>query len=174
MIRKNAQEHIYEKEHIMKVAFENGVSTYSGRYLEVVYQSWYSDRLCYARKNFYPTLGEQHQHMAAIAEHLNSLYLLADPLYVQDFKDYAKENQSQNLPKAKEKLHKMPSAKSLFISCMWQWQKSDPTHIDLATVSIDDIISMESPVQMVMKCVEAGYLKRVKDYASYTHPIRHT
>ncbi len=158
----------------MKVAFDNGVSTYSGKYLEVVYQSWYDDRLCYARKNFYPTLGQQHQHMAEISQNLNKVYLAASPLYVQDFKAYAKENERQNLPKAKEKLHKMPSAKSLFISCMWQWHDSDPTHVDLTTVSIDDIVAMESPLMSVKSCVDAGFLKRVKNYLSYNHTIRAT
>lgn len=158
----------------MKVAFSNGVSTYSGKYLEVVYQSWFDGRLCYGRRHFTPTFGDQHQHMALVSKNLNKIYLMADPQYVQDFKTYAAKNQRQNLPHDIDKLHKMPSSKSLFIKCMWEWYRSDPTHIDLTSVSIDDIISMESPLITVKKCVLAGYLKTVTDYLSLDHPIRQT
>ena len=155
----------------MKVAFENGVSTYSGKYKEVVYQAWFSERLCYARKYAYPTLGEVHEIMAGISRNLNALYLQANELYVKDFKTYAQKNAKVHLPKASGLLHKMPSSKSLFIHCMWCWQKSDPEHVDLKTVTITDMVTAGSPAVSVKKSVEAGYLKQVSDYASLDHSI---
>ena len=155
----------------MKAAFENGVSTYSGKYDEVVYQSWFRGRLCYVRKYAYPTLGEVHENMKNISLNLNSLYMTANPLYVADLKAYAKKNQSQNVSRIKENLHKMPSSKSLFIHCMWMWYDSDPTHVDLKTVTLADIMLMDAPVQTISKCVDAGYLRRVKGYDTYTNEI---
>ncbi|PKN73136.1 MAG: hypothetical protein CVU50_03790 [Candidatus Cloacimonetes bacterium HGW-Cloacimonetes-3] len=155
----------------MKVSFENGVSTYSGKYKEVVYQTWFRGRLCYARKYAYPVLGVTHQEMREIALNLNTLYLDADSRYVSDLKAYAEKNKRENLPKVTLELHKMPSSKALFIHCMWDWYKSDPTHVDLKTVTLSDIVTLDSPVQTVAKCVNAGYLKRVTGYADYTHPI---
>ncbi|MCK9308990.1 MAG: hypothetical protein PHH43_06420 [Candidatus Cloacimonetes bacterium] len=153
----------------MKVSFENGVGTYSGKYDQVVYTSWFSGLLCYGRKFRYPTLVEAHEIMGAIATNLDILYKEANPLYVADLKEYAQKNTKENFKRIKERAHPMPSSKSLFISCMWKWYKKDPTHIDLKTVTLSDIMLLDSPVQSVSKCVDAGFLKRVTDYETYTN-----
>ncbi len=155
----------------MKVSFENGVASYSGKYDEVVYQQWFNGRLCYARKYKYPTLGRVHEELKEISQNLNLLYQTADSLYLADLKAYAAKNSVQNRPRVKQFLHKMPSSKALFIKCMWDWYHSDPTHIDLKTVSLADIITLDSPVETVSKCVTAGYLKQVTGYTEFTHPI---
>lgn len=155
----------------MKVSFENGVATYSGKYKEVVYQSWFSNRACYVRRYATPMSTVSQEDMKEISLNLNGLYLGAQSLYVTDLRAYAAKNQRENLPNSSSALHKMPSSKALFIHCMWMWHRTDPTHIDLKTVSLDDIMTLESPVQTVAKSVNAGYLKRVKGYEAYTHPI---
>lgn len=109
--------------------------------------------------------------MSTIASNLNLVYLAADPLYRSDLKAYAQLNQRQNVPKHKHQLHKMPSAKSLFIECMWDWYASDPEHVDLKTVTVADIVAMEAPVRTVKECVEAHYLKRVSNYEALNHLI---
>ena len=155
----------------MKVTFENGVATYSGKYDEVVYQSWYRNRLCIARKYAYPTLGAVHEQMKAIASNLNNLYLQADALYISDLKAYARKNAIEHFPKAKALRSVMPNAKSIFIKCMWEWQQSDPEHVELSSVNMEDIVQLQSPLKTVKACIDAGYLKRVSGYDSYIHPI---
>ena len=155
----------------MKVNFENGVSSYSGKYGEIVYSTWFNDRLCYARKYTYPTIGTVHEDMKLIGLNLNSIYLAADAAYIADLKAYAKLNARENLPRAKKFLHKMPSSKSLFLKMMWAWHMSDPTHIDLKTVTLADITLLDSPARAVSKAVDAGYLKKVTGYAAMTNEI---
>jgi len=155
----------------MKVSFENGVSTYSGKYKEVVYQNWFNGQICYARQYAYPTLGSVHDEMKAISLNLNSLYLEADVNYIADLKAYAAKNSVQNRSRIKRFAHKMPSSKSLFIKCMWAWYDTDPTHIDLKTITISDMVTLESPVIKVVSCVDAGYLKRVTGFKDYDNPI---
>lgn len=155
----------------MKVSFNNGVSSYSGKYGEVVYSSWYNNRLCIGRQYVYPSLGEPHQLMSEISKHLNDLYKEADPLYIQDLKTYAEKNARQNLPKSSKHLRQMPSSKSIFIKIMWAWYDSDPMHIDLKTISLADIISLESPARSVSKAVDAGYLKTVTNYTQLDNLI---
>lgn len=167
----NGLQQNHKEEQKMKVAFENRVSTYSGKYKEVVYQSWFAERLCYARKYTYPVLGITHETMAAISKNLYAVYLLADADYVKDFKTYSQKNTRENLPKVTDQLHKIPSSKSLFIHCMWCWYDSDPTHIDLKTVTIQDMVTLGSPVCAVKKCVDAGNLKRVSGYETLVNPI---
>jgi hypothetical protein len=162
----------HKEEKLMKVGFENAVAYYSGKYDEIVYQEWFKGKLCFARKYAYPELVKVHEDMRAIGLNLSLLYNLADPLYISDMKAYAKKNYTQNRTSIKRLMHKMPSSKALFVSCMWQWYKSDPVHVDLKTVTLDDIITLDSPVKTVKKCVEANYLRRVTGYEAYTNLIK--
>ena len=155
----------------MKVTFENGVGAYSGKYDQVVYNSWNDGLFCLARKFRYPTLVLVHENLAAIAANLDALYKEADPLYITDLKAYARKNAKENFKKIKERAHPMPSSKALFIHCMYLWQKTDPTHIDLKTITLSDMMTLESPVCKVVNAVDAGYLKRVSGYKDYDHPI---
>jgi len=156
----------------MKVEFENGVSSYSGKYKEVVYQAWFDGQLCYARRNFYPTLGTVHAVLRQVAANLNSLYLAADEAYRQDLCTYARKNYTQNRPSQKALMHKMPTAKSLFIRCMWLWSKSEEGHVDLKTITISDMVTLGSPACKVSTCVTAGYLQRVSGYESLDNSIQ--
>ena len=66
----------------------------------------------------------------------------------------------------------MPTSKSLFIHCMWEWSLTDPSHVDLKTVTISDMITLSSPVIKVRECVIAGYLKKVTGYDSLDNSIQ--
>jgi len=156
----------------MKVEFENGVSSYSGKYKEVVYQAWFDGQLCYARRNFYPTLGTVHEELKQVAVNLNNLYLAATEAYRQDLSTYARKNATENRPRVKKFLHKMPSAKSIFIKCMWEWHKKDPQHVDLKTVTITDMVTLGSPVCKVSTCVSNGFMKKVSDYEALDSNIQ--
>lgn len=155
----------------MKVSFENGVGTYSGKYDEVVYQAWYNGTLCLARKYAYPTLSQIHEDMREIGENLNNVYLAADERYIADFKAYAARNTKEHRPRAKRLLSMMPTSKSLFVKCMWLWKKSDPEHVDLKTVTVADIVTLASPLFTVADCVREGYLKRVSGWELLNHEI---
>lgn len=156
----------------MKVAFNNGVSSYSGKMEEVVYQSWFNSRLCYGRKYVYPKLGLVHQKMKTVSLNLDKVYKGVQEHYLEDLKSYSEKNARENLPKAVKFLHKMPSSKSLFIHCMYEWQKSDPSHVSLDTITIEDIVLLDSPVRTILGCINSGYLKRVTGCSSYTHDIQ--
>ncbi|MDY0151573.1 MAG: hypothetical protein RBS43_04805 [Candidatus Cloacimonas sp.] len=62
----------------MKVLFENGVGAYSGKYDQVVYNSWFDGLLCYARKFRYPTLVEAHEILRDIS--LNWIFLTRESI----------------------------------------------------------------------------------------------
>ncbi|GAB1366516.1 hypothetical protein MASR1M36_13870 [Candidatus Cloacimonadaceae bacterium] len=128
----------------MKVTFGNGVSTYSGKYDQVVYLSLYNGLLCLGRRFRLPTETEQNIEIGEIGTNLDNLYKEADPLYISDLKSYAAKNSKEHAPKYVERAHPMPSSKALFIHCMYMWQKTDPTHIDLKTITLSDMMTLES------------------------------
>jgi len=155
----------------MKVTFGNGVSTYSGKYDQVVYEKWFDGLLCLARLFRLPTATVQNAKIGSIGVNIKNLYKQADPLFVTDFQTYSSLNKKEHPPKYVETANPMPSSMALFSHCMWAWQKTDPTHIDLATVTITDMVTMGSPAVSVKKSVQAGYLREVTDYESLDHTI---
>jgi len=155
----------------MKVFFGNGITAYSGKFDQVVYEMWFKGLLCLARQFRLPTATVQNAKIGSIGNHIKQLYKEADPLFVQDFKTYSALNKKEHAPKYVEKAKPMPGSMALFSHCMWEWQKTYPTHIDLETVTITDMVSMGSPACSVKKSVIAGYLREVTDYESLDHPI---
>lgn len=155
----------------MKVFFENGVAAYSGKFAEVIYMTTLNNRLCLARKYTYPELGAVHAELGEISRNLNKLYLEVNSLYLNDLKLYAKKNKKENLPKAKNQLHPMPSAKALFVQIMWAWSLEDPEHVNLKSITLADVVSLESPCRTVKESIEAGYLAKVRAYSDLNHPI---
>ncbi|HPS38970.1 MAG TPA: hypothetical protein PL124_06120, partial [Candidatus Cloacimonadota bacterium] len=161
---------LYKEKH-MKVFFENGVAAYSGKYNEVVYMTTLNDRLCLARKYSYPELGIVHQNMRETSLNLNKLYLEVDPLFLADLKAYAKKNSKENRPKAKKLLHPMPGPKAVFIQMMWAWSATDPAHVTLKTITLADIITLQSPCRNISESIEAGFIPKVRNYTDLNHPI---
>ena len=155
----------------MKVNLQNCIRAYSGKLGNVVYCSYYNFRLCLGRKYVYPALGEQHQLMQSINLNLNALYQVAHPDYREDWKKYALRNAMENSPRGKGLQKRMPPAKALFVQCMWKWAKANPGLVDLQSVSLEDMLRLESPLLSVSACVEAGNLKKVTGWEKLSNPM---
>ncbi|PKN72579.1 MAG: hypothetical protein CVU50_06905 [Candidatus Cloacimonetes bacterium HGW-Cloacimonetes-3] len=145
----------------MRVTFINGVKAYSGKLGEMVFYNHYNYLLCQVRQFTYPTLGENHLKMKDIFLHLNELYLEANADFRDDLKTYALYNSRENVSRIPSLRHKMPNAKTLFTQCMWKWAKEHPESVDLKTVTLTDMLAIDSPVCRVCTCVNAGYIKKV-------------
>ena len=155
----------------MKVNLQNCMRAYSGKLGNVVYCSYYNYRLCLGRRYVSPTLGKQHLKMKEINLNLNALYLTANPDYREDWKKYALRNAMENTSRSKGVQKRMPSAKALFVQCMWKWAKANPGLVDLQSVSLEDMVRLESPLLSVSACVEAGYLKKVTGWEYLSHSM---
>jgi len=61
---------------------------------------------------------------------------------------------------------------SLWIKAMFAWYESDPTHVDLSTVTVPDIIALDADVRTWARIVGMGWLIEVEGYAALTNDIQ--
>jgi hypothetical protein len=110
---------------------------------------------------------EQHHKLGNIAKNLAIVYRNATALYKADFKAYAKEFGTRKSYRAKV----LPCGYAMFVKMMQAWYESDPTHVDLSTVTIADITALDADVRSVARAVEAGFLPLVKGCTTLTANI---
>jgi hypothetical protein len=152
----------------MKVKFKFGIKTYSGTIDEMTYGSFRHDNLCIGREYVYPTLTEDNHLKGSIVKNLASVFHNSAPAYVTDLKTYCLRNGQENVPK--DKL--IPTCFSMFIKMMFAWQASDPEHVDLTTVTVADIVSLDADVKTIARAVAAEFLPYISVYDDLTHPIQ--
>ena len=152
----------------MKVKFKYGIKTYSGKVDEMVYGSFRHDNLCISREFVYPTLTEDNHLKGSMLKNLALVYHDADEDYVADLKTYSYRNGQSNVPK--DKL--VPTAFSMFLKMMYAWYETDPEHVDLTTVTVADIVTMDADVRTLARAVAAGFLPYITVYDDLTHGIQ--
>jgi hypothetical protein len=151
----------------MKVTFKYGIRTYSGLADGMVYGSYRDDNLCIGRVYVYPTLTENNHTKGKILTNLASVYGAAAETYIADLKLYATRNGQENVPKTQC----VPTSFSLFLKMMYGWYDSDPTHVDLETVTVADIVSGDAEVRTIARAVEAGFLPGISVWEDLNHNI---
>jgi hypothetical protein len=148
----------------MKVKFKYGIATYSGTIDEMVYGSYRDDHLCIGRNYVYPTLTAQNETLGSIGANLKLLWATVSAGYKADLKTYAQRNGNQNVPVSQMP----PNSYALFIKLMYAWQKDDPEHVDLSSVTNSDVDSLGAKINTVKNCVLNGMLPGITNYSDLT------
>jgi hypothetical protein len=163
---------VKKKELEMKVFFKYGYSAFSGKLENLVCQSWFDGRLCLGRRFTYPEITANNTHIGAIGKNLGIVFKGAAAGYITDLKTYCKRNKQEHMPRNVELLHPMPGPLPIFMKMMFAWYDSDPTHVDLSTVTIADIVALDADVRNISRAIGAGFLPTIKVYADLTHNIQ--
>ncbi|PKN79668.1 MAG: hypothetical protein CVU48_04515 [Candidatus Cloacimonetes bacterium HGW-Cloacimonetes-1] len=151
----------------MKVKFNFGIKTYSGTVDEFTYGAYRQGNICIGRKFVMPVLTEQNTTIGNIMKNLSTVYKEADPDYKGNLKTYSVLNGRENVPKTML----APTAYAIFVKMMFAWQKENSATVDLAVVTIEDIVSQPAPVINVYGAIEAGYLHDVSGSESLVDDI---
>ena len=151
----------------MKYVFEWPMRTMSGTRDKTTYMSFW-DYICIGRRWVMPTATPQQETFKGIAQNLKSVWANAAPLYKGDLKTYAQKYRVEHLGP----YDFPPRSYALFIDMMYAWRDSDPEHVDLATVTIGDIISLDADVKTIARAVTAEFLAPVTDSDTLTNPIQ--
>jgi len=151
----------------MKVYFKKNIRSYSGLNDELVYQAFRRGKLCIGRDYVYPKLTSNNHDKGAIVINLAKQFHNTNSDYKADLKSYAYLNGVENVAKNAY----IPNSFPLFVKMLWAWYKSDPEHIDLSEVTLEDIVSADSDVRTIARAVEAGYLPRVSAYEDLSSGI---
>ncbi len=142
----------------MKVIFKFGIRTYSGTVDEMTFGSYRKNTVCIGRKYVVPTLTANNGLMGEVVKNLAAIYAQCSTAYKADLKLYAQRN-SVNVPAGKIP----PNAYAIFIKMLYKFSELDSGHIDLASVTFEDLQTVGADIASVADAVASGYLDNVKD-----------
>jgi len=140
----------------MKVNFKYGIRTYSGSMDEMTYGSYRKNTICIGRKKVIPRITENNTLIGSKTKNLAAIYASISGNYKQELKQYAQLN-IVNVPKG----NMPPNGFALWVKMMFKFEKSDPEHIDLTTLTYTDLQTVGDSIISIASAVTNGFLAKV-------------
>lgn len=147
----------YKKEENMKARMQFGTTPISGKAGELVFCFNRRTGGMYAREYTYPTLTENHHKMGGVAKNLFGIEPSAEFKY--DCRSYAYLFANSR----KNRGVKIWTWSNCYLHLMYALAKHMP-ELDLATLTREQIYSLDLPCISIKRAVEAGLLEKVQDY----------
>ncbi len=151
----------------MKITFEWPFKTFSGTQQEMTYMSYRKGNLCLGRGWSKPDATASQAVLAGITHNLKRVWDEANPDYKEDLKLFAKKFKTQKLRSGQFP----PAAFGIFINMMYAWHRSAAEQVNLSTVTVQDIVNLNAPVQSVTDAVTSQLLVPVSGYELLCHEI---
>ena len=140
----------------MKVNLKYGIKTYSGTLDGMTYGSYRKDTVCLGRKYVKPSLTNHNVQMKAKMKNLSAIYAEVNSDYKVELKQYASKYAAKvpegSLP---------PNAYALWIKMMFSFASNSEGHIELSTVTYNDLQTVGTDILSISTAVENGYLDSV-------------
>ena len=147
----------------MKVTFKYGIGTFQGKIDNSVFWPQKSGLASVMRKFTYPTLTIQNETIGLIGKNLSLIWSQILSGWKADIRTYARRYYTQY--GSEDMFDPARSPYAFFTKVMWNWYKDDPDHIDLSTITMEDIIATGTDkIDCVMTCIKNGYLKSIDMY----------
>jgi len=147
----------------MKVTFKYGIGTFQGKIDNSVFWPQKSGLASVMRKFTYPTLTSQNETIGLIGKNLALIWSQILSGWKADISTYAQRYYTQY--GSEDMFDPARSPYAFYTKVMWNWYKDDPDHIDLSTLTMEDIIATGTDkIDTVMTCIENGYLRSIDMY----------
>lgn len=152
----------------MKVKFRHAVKAFQGKFkAEGLVYCRYNDGALYLVRKYPRYTPSDHNHeMGNAARNMGKLFRSVSAEYKSDLKTYAAL--MNNYTDLSEKLPAHCYAH--FTQMMWALKRKIP-EINLATLTIDDILINEYPVRSVAEAMEAGLLPAIPEGMMLTNRL---
>ena len=151
----------------MKVTFKYGIGAFTGKIDNAVFWSQKSGLASLMRKFTYPRLTSQNTKIGKIGKNLSLIWSQILSGWKADICTYAQRYYVQYGSEGSFDPARSPYA--FFTKAMWNLYKSDPDHIDLSTITMEDIEAIGTDkIDTVYSCIENGYLRSIDMYQDLT------
>ena len=150
----------------MKVTFKYGIGTFTGMIDNAVFWKQKSGVASIMRKFTYPKLTIQNEIIGKIGRNLANLWLIINPLYKKDLKTYAERYYVQYGSEGDFDPARSPYA--FYTKLMWAWAEQLP-QVDLATLTIEDLLLTGDAIRTVKDAILNGYLRPIDQYDDLTN-----
>lgn len=147
----------------MKVTFKYGIGTFLGKIDNSVFWPQKSGLASVMRKFTYPTLTLQNEKIGLIGKNLALIWRQILSGYKADLYTYAQRYYTQY--GSEDMFDPARSPYAFYTKVMWNFYKDDPDHIDLSTITMEDIeATATDKIDTVYYCIESGYLRSIDMY----------
>ena len=147
----------------MKVTFKYGIGTFQGKLDNSVFWPQKSGLASVMRKFTYPTLTIQNERIGLIGKNLAFLWHQILSGWRADIYNYARRYYTQY--GSEDMFDPARSPYAFYTKAMWNFYKDDPDHIDLSTITTEDImVTGVNKIYTVRSCIVNGYLRTIDFY----------
>lgn len=153
----------------MKVKFDYGIASMSGTLNKGVFYMSKLRNFGIMRVWVKPTETAQNALLGSIAKNLAILYHGAAPGYLQNLRDYAAAYYSTQ--PSGDLMDPARGAFAIYMKLMWAWQASDPEHVELTSITSEDIETIGINVLTIKSSVENNYIPSVPNFNDYDTPM---
>lgn len=152
----------------MKVKLKHSVGSFSGHFKadNLIYWTVKRTGLCFSRVYAKPELVENHHRFGQINNNLTDFYHHISPDYKRDLAAYTSFYKSEFVGMGDS----VPTVFGFFKKMMYALGKKYP-EIDLATLTIDDIMKHEYPVRTIAEAMRNELLPKVETYGELESSI---
>jgi hypothetical protein len=155
---------------LSKTVYQYGIKAISGTLDGLVHMPCQSGFGSYTREWVMPTLTADNHLKGAVCQNLASVWHNCAAAYITDIKTYTQRYFQEHLSPLDWDPCWAPFG--MFLKMMYGWQASDPEHVDLSTVTVGDIISLDADVKTIARAVTAEFLPFISVSDDLTHPIQ--
>lgn len=151
-----------------KVIYPPTVSGIVGRVTTGVYYRARSTRFGYLRSYVMPKITEHNTLLGSYLTNIRKMWAEeVQEAYKEELLEYAKLY--KDLPiYGDDSSQRTKSSFAIWYKILSYWQKMDPVHIDLASVTGEDLLSLGEDIISVSKAVEFGAIPVVDGYEAWT------
>jgi hypothetical protein len=149
----------------MKVLFKNLINGYTGMADDLVFYYHRKLNKVIVRRKPKTKINWTNIEFAAVAHNLKRIH--PSQGYKDDFSVYC--DQYSRLKE--NEFRPVPCWFNLYMILMYKMAKADPEHIDLKTITRDQIETNNLPCRSVKQAIEAGLLPPVRSYENLYHYI---
>lgn len=156
----------------MKVIHSPSIRFMRGRESGSVYYEAPGQNFSIKRNYVYPTLtADNHTKGSKVKNLAYEIWPLASIEWKADLATYASRYYAENLNGPNYAIPVNNSFGNL-VKMMFAYEASDPTHVDLETITVADIVALDAEVRTIARAIVAGFLPLISVFNDLTSGIQ--
>lgn len=154
----------------MKVVFKFGIGAFSGTIQEGVYSMSRNKTGSIMRKWVRPKLTANMTELGSITKNLAKIWSACSAGYKLNLKTYCSRWNSEYLD-PNDPFSPRVTSYGIFTKLLYAFRASDPTHVDLESITYSDLQTVGTDILTVSDSIENGFLATISVYDDLTTPM---
>lgn len=146
----------------MKVLYQYGIGAMIGTLDGAVHWKAHSGQGGYLRRWVMPRLTAQNELIGAKGANIATLWQATTAAYKADWRTYAQRYFSEHASDGIFDPNRSPYG--FWTKALFAWEKSDPQHVDLTSINMEDLTSLGTFGSTVAATIQFGFVPMIQHY----------